>query len=219
MTLRQVAGTFDWSEPRHIQTLDLNICLGLIILICSSLRNCKRTRIQRSPKWQKLFSVNYKTIVWHYTNRVKGNGLIKSYWINWLDTRYDYQLEKAFNRQHGFLLNTLLVKDTSRTENMELSVRLNTLPFIYFETGGSNYSAELAFSLDILNEAYQYIDYVLEPYYEKTMLYTIDGTNAATFSIPHDMYDKKNNKWTFDKNLVIERFTNLVTKIKEVRWE
>lgn len=164
----------------------------------------------------KNVSVNYKKLAWHYTNHVLGRGLIKSYRVNWMGTRYDYTIEKALHRKHRYLSLFLIVKDTNRYETMELSTKMNVLPFLWFEAGGANYYANFAFPVDFVNEAFQYLELALENFTHRYELCITDSSNALTFTIPYKLYDQERHDWVFNRSELLNKFENLLIKIKEM---
>jgi hypothetical protein len=211
---------FDWSKPR-VQNLSGYEISKKVDFDCIDLLVVKE--LQKDANIQlteiaKQHNLNYKTLHWHYINHVKDK-IVKSYWINWLGTRYDFEADRALHRRHRYFGVSLLVKNVTTQENIDLSSKLNMLPFMFFEAGGRSYFSSLAFPVDFLNEAYAYLDEVLEPYTDRFELYCVDSTNAMTFTIPYNLYNQETQQWIFNKGELLEKFANMAMKIKEVRWD
>jgi hypothetical protein len=211
---------FDWSRPRIHNISGYEVSSEAYfdyvdLLIVKELQMDADTPL---AEMANKFGKNYKTVYWHYMNHVKGK-LIKSYWLNWLGTRYDYDADRALHRKHRYLMLSLLVKNITKQENSDLSSKLNMLPFLYFEEGGDHYFADFAFPVDFVNEAYAFLDEVLEPYSGRFEIFSLDSTNAMAFTLPYEMYNPEIQQWLFNKDELLNRFTNLIMKIKEVRWD
>jgi len=162
----------------------------------------------------KRLKINYKKLAWHYGRHVIRRGLIRSYRINWMGTRYDYKIEKALNRKHRYLEMVLLVKDIDEKERMNLISRMNPLPFLWFEAVGNNYFADLQFPVDSITEALEYLESVLRPFKGRYSYHTIDVTNALTFTISYQLYDESERRWNFNSEELLARFESLLLKIK-----
>lgn len=158
--------------------------------------------------------VNYKKLAWHYANHVLERKMIAGFSVNWMGTRYDYTLEKALHRRHRYFIVDLLVKDMSELELMTLRRNVDRLPFLWGESGGSNYFAEFAFPVDNVVEALQYLGDITQPVRERMNLYPIDQTEAARFTIPYKLYDATSKKWTFNSQELETKFNQLMLQIK-----
>lgn len=158
--------------------------------------------------------VNYKKLAWHHTTHVLARGLIPGYTVNWMGTRYDYNLEKALHRKHRYFAVDLLVKDLTELESMTLRQSISKIPFLWGEAGGRNYYAGFAIPVDNVVEGLQYIGNVTGSLRDRMRLYPIDQTEAARFTIPYKLYDVQTRKWAFNKAELTEKFENLILQIK-----
>jgi hypothetical protein len=159
--------------------------------------------------------VNYKKLAWHYSTHVVKRGLTRGYRVNWMGSRYDYKLERALHRQHRYVTVELLVRDTSQIEQIRLREMLNRLPFLWAEAGGRDYYAQLAFPVDVVNEGFQYLGKAVGDLRHKAQYFVIDVTNALGFTISYKLFDTTKKNWTFNRGDLINRFGNMMLKIKE----
>jgi len=158
--------------------------------------------------------VNYKTLTWHYRSHLVGNGLVKGYLVNWAGTRYDPKLEKAMHRRHRYMWLELLLTGLTETERMEIMAKVNQLPFVWFEAGGQNYFAQIAFPTETITEALSFVKNVTSSVRQKATWHFMDQANALRFTIVPSLYDKETKKWKFDKVELLSRFDKLVLEIK-----
>ena len=158
--------------------------------------------------------VNYKTLTWHYRNHVVDNGLLKGYSVNWAGTGYDPKLEKAMHRRHRYMWLELLVTNLTETERIELMARVNQLPFVWFEAGGHNYFAQIAFPIETMTEALSFIKNVTSPLRQRAVWHFMDQANALRFSITPSLYNQETGKWEFNRKELLGKFDRLVLEIK-----
>jgi len=158
--------------------------------------------------------MNYKTLTWHYRTHVVGANLLKGYLINWAGTRYDPKLEKALHRRHKYMWLELLVSGVTETERMELIAKVNQLPFVWFEAGGRDYYAQIAFPIETMTEALSFVKDITRPVRWKASWHFMDQANALRFSITPNLYDQEGKKWKFDQMELLSKFDRLVLEIK-----
>jgi DNA-binding Lrp family transcriptional regulator len=159
-------------------------------------------------------NINYKKLAWHHTAHVRGRKLLSGYTVNWMGTRYDYNLEKALHRKHRYFAIDFLVKDTNEFESMTLRHEMDRLPFLWSEGSGRNYFAELAVPVDYVVEGLQYLGNTARGVKEKMSLHAIDQTEAARFTIPYSLYDPATKRWMFDREELVKKFEKLIMQIK-----
>lgn len=158
--------------------------------------------------------INYKKLAWHHSAHVTARKLISGFTVNWMGTRYDYNLEKALHRKHRYFAVDFFVRGASDLEAMTLRRRIDRLPFLWGEAGGSNYFAEFAFPVDNVVEALQYIGGSAQGVKEKMSIYPIDQTEAARFTIAYHLFDAASKKWAFNPESLISKFEQLMVQIK-----
>ncbi|MDA4127308.1 MAG: transposase [Thaumarchaeota archaeon] len=158
--------------------------------------------------------VNYKTLTWHYRKHLIGNGLIKGYMVNWTGTRYDPKLERALHRRHRYMWLELMVSGVTETERMELMAKVNQLPFVWFEAGGQNYFAQIAFPMETMTEALSFVKDITSSVRQKASWHFMDQANALRFSIAPNLYDQETKKWKFDQMELLSKFDGLALEIK-----
>ncbi len=160
---------------------------------------------------------NYKRLVWHYNTHVLGLGLIKGFTVRWPGTKYDYKIDKVLHRQHRYFWIDLIVRGLSEVERMDLTSKINRLPFVWAEAGGKDYFVQLAFPVDFFTEAMQYIETILGRTRNRAELYIPDQTTALAFTISYKLYDQNAHKWVFDAAALENNFAELILEIKERR--
>jgi len=189
-----VKGKFDFVDLGLIKQLQIDSSASLI-------------------ETKEKLQVNYKTLTWHYRKHVVGN-LLKGYMVNWAGTRYDPKLEKALHRRHRYMWLELMVNNVTETERMELMGRVNQLPFVWFEAGGHDYYAQIAFPMETMTEALSFIKEATLSVRQKAIWHFMDQANALRFSITPGLYDEETKKWKFDQVELLKRFDQLVLEIK-----
>jgi len=159
-------------------------------------------------------NINYKKLAWHHTAHVCSQDLLRGYTVNWMGTRYDYNLEKVLHRKHRYFAVILLVKDASESEIMNLRQRIDRVPFLWSEAAGQNYFAEFAIPVDYVVEGLQYIGEAANSLKERMSIHAIDQTEAARFTLPYSMYDANTHRWMFDREELVRKFDKLILQIK-----
>lgn len=163
----------------------------------------------------KKLEINYKKVAWHHTTHVIGRGLIQGYRINWLGTRYDYKLDKALQRKHRYVILDVISRGIGDFDRMRLISQINRLPFVFAEATGPHYFANLGIPIDFMNEAMRYLGSVIAPVRDKSRYYIIDQEDGLSFSIPYKLYDESVENWIFNSDDLMDRFENLIVRIKE----
>ncbi len=194
------------SEKGRFDVLDLRILQELRIDANRSL-----IEIQENLKKNNL-DVNYKTLDWHYREHVLG--LIKSYAVNWMGTRYSFQSEKAMHRMHAYLGVNLIVRNITESEGMHLMGAMNSLPFQWCEAVGRNYFSQFAFPTENISEAFLYFEKALAPVKQRARYSIADQSDALSFTIEPSLYDERTRNWTFDREALTSRFAEMILQIK-----
>jgi hypothetical protein len=158
--------------------------------------------------------VNYKKLAWHHVTHVLDRKLLSGYTVNWMGTKYDYNLEKALHRKHRYFIVDVFVRNVTELESMTLRSNIAKLPFIWGEAGGPNYFAELALPIDSVVEGLQYLGNATRPVVDRTSIFPIDQTEAARFTVPYQLYDSASRKWKLDPQDLMARFDRLMVQIK-----
>jgi hypothetical protein len=159
--------------------------------------------------------VNYKKLAWHYTTHVMKRRLLSGYRVNWMGTSYDYAIEKALHRQHRYFAVNLAVRGVTEYETMSLRQAVDRLPFLWSEAVGANYFCEFAFPVDFVVEGLQYLTEAISRVKERTEIYTIDQSDAASFTISYSRFNQARKKWEFNLADLISRFDTLIVEIKK----
>ena len=159
--------------------------------------------------------VNYKKLAWHHTTHVLTHRMLSSYILNWMGTRYDYNLEKALHRKHRYFALDVFVRNVNEMELMTLRSSMNRIPFLWSEAAGRDYFAEFALPVDNVVEGLHYLGKVTSSVRTRTTLYPMDQTEAARFTVPYKLYDPTAKAWTFNEKELTQRFESLLLQIKE----
>ncbi len=159
----------------------------------------------------KELTMNYRTLNWHYTNHIMKRQLVKGYILRWMGTSYDYKAEKALQRAHRYFNVSVFIK---KPLSASLLSRINELPFLWSEGLAQNYyEFDFFFPVDVINECFQYLTDVLITVKEAVKVLILDQTNALSFSIPYHLYDPDRRRWSFQPEILLERFRELQIKI------
>ncbi len=158
--------------------------------------------------------VNYKKLAWHYTTHVMARRLLSGYKVNWMGTRYDYAIEKVLHRQHKYFAVILMINGVTEYQTMSLRQAFDRLPFLWFEAVGVNYYCEFAFPVDFVVEGLQYLTDAISGVKEKTEIYVIDQSDAASFTISYNRFSQTRKRWEFNLADLISRFETLIVEIK-----
>ena len=108
----------------------------------------------------------------------------------------------------------LLVSVLTESERLELLAKISRVPFLWLEAGGRNYFAQIAFPMETMTEALEFVKEIVSPTKEKAMWHFMDQANALRFSISLDLYDKDAGLWKFDRAELLNKFDKLVLEIK-----
>lgn len=158
--------------------------------------------------------VNYKKLAWHHTTHVLAKRMLSGFIVNWMGTKYDYNLDKALHRKHRYFAVDMFVRDLSELELMTLRSSVDRLPFLWGEAGGRNYFAEFAFPVDVVVEGLQYLGNITSSVKDRMRIYPIDQTEAVGFTIAYQMYSSGTREWTFNPQDLSARFDQLMVQIK-----
>ena len=198
------SATYTSSGPDKFDYVDLLIMKELQMDANKSLKEI-------SEKLQ----INYKKLAWHYSTHVLARRMLPGYAVNWMGTRYDYTLEKVLHRKHRYFAIDLFVRNVTELELMSLRHDITRLPFLWSEAAGRNYFAEFALPVDNVVEGLQYLGNITGGMKERTSLYPIDQTEAASFTIPYKVYDPDSKSWMFNEEELIQKFDRMLVEIKQ----
>jgi hypothetical protein len=213
---------FDWTskvEPSKDQLEESSAELTydkVDLLILKELqRDATRSisEIRDTIKADDGIDINYKTLAWHWIKHVQEKKMIRGYKLNWMGTRYDFAADKAKQRQHKYMLVAVFVKGVTKTEVASLRSEMNKLPFLWCEAMGENYHAQLAFPVEMVNDAYSFLETPISQFGSRATYHIMDQTNALTFTISYELFDNAQREWKMDVPDLVGRFQNLMMKI------
>lgn len=197
-------------EPFSVDKVDLLIMKELQVDSTRSL-----SEIREAIKTNNEIDINYKTLAWHWIRHVQEKRMINGYVLRWMGTRYDSTSEKAQHRRHRYVVVPILVHGVSDAERLNLMSEMNKVPFIWSEAVGSDYYAEFAFPVEMVNDAFTFLKAVIARFGDRAVYHLVDQTNSAGFTISYQLYDDGERKWRFEEQEILMRFKNLIVKIGE----
>lgn len=217
---------FDWSDPLPLDRETANAAVWdeaefdktdlLLVKELSKDGRQSLSEIQGAIKRVNGMEINYKTLVWHYTNHVLRRQLINGYNVQWHGVKYDFNAERKKLRPHGYLIVALTVRDVSNQERMALMGRLNRVPFLWSEGSGKDYYAQFAFPVENANEALEYLNEATRPFGSRANCTVLNQKEMLSFTIAHNLWDTENGRWTFEPEKILARFDNLVLTLQEI---
>jgi len=215
---------FDWTksvEPakdddsRHSEqfTFDKLDLLILKELQMDSSRSLSEMR--ESIKANNGEDINYKTLAWHWARHVQEKRMTNGYTLRWMGTTYDSVADRAKHRQHRYVAISVLVRGVSDQERVALIGEMNKLPFLWCEAAGKDYHAQLAFPVDMVNDAFSFLKDALAPFGPRATYSVLDQTNSLSFTLSYTLFDDQKRQWMFNGPELTNRFENLIIKIRE----
>jgi DNA-binding Lrp family transcriptional regulator len=159
--------------------------------------------------------INYKTLAWHWIKHVQEKKMIRGYRLNWMGTRYDFVADKPKQRPHKYVLVSVFVRDVNQAERASLRSEMNKVPFLWCEAVGDDYHAQLAFPVEMVNDAFSFLETPMSRFGDRASYHVMDQSNAINFSISYQLFDNSEREWKMDVPDLISRFQNLVLKIGE----
>jgi hypothetical protein len=213
---------FDWTrkvEPRkdEVEEPSAELTYDKVDLLILKELHTDATRsiseIRDAIKVADGIDINYKTLAWHWIKHVQEKKMIKGYRLNWMGTRYDFAAEKAKQRQHKYVMIAVFVKGVTQAERASLRSDMNKLPFLWCEAVGDDYHAQLAFPVEMVNDAFSFLETPMSRFGSRASYHVMDQTNALTFTITYQLFDNSEREWKMDVPDLISRFQNLVIRI------
>jgi hypothetical protein len=197
-------------EPFHFDKMDLLILKELQRDATRSL-----SEIRDAIKENDGIDINYKTLAWHWIRHVQEKRMLNGYALRWMGTRYDSVADKAKHRQHRYVMVPVFVKGVSDSERLALVAEMNQIPFLWCEAAGADYHAQLAFPVEMVNDAFSFLSTVVSQFGSRASYNIVDQTNSLGFVMPYQLFDDQQKKWSFQKMEVFNRFQSLIIKIRE----
>lgn len=197
-------------EPLTFDRLDLLILKELQGDATRSL-----SEIRESIKTNDGIDVNYKTLAWHWARHVQEKRMVQGYTLKWMGTNYDQVNDRAKHRQHKYVMIPVFVRKTTEMERMSLITELNRIPFLWCEAGGEDYHAQLAFPVEMMNDAFSFLHTVMAPFGDRASYHIMDQANSIGFTFPYQLFDDQKKEWAFADQELLARFESLIMKIKE----
>jgi DNA-binding Lrp family transcriptional regulator len=157
-------------------------------------------------------NVSLNALEFHRREHVEARGLIKGYRLVWQGTRYDFEQQRAVSRK-DYLELTILLEGGTRDEVTELTMLLNSTPFLWSEAYGEAYCAEIFVPTYEFAGLLAYLDRFVSKVCEKLRIFTMDQNQAVRFVIAYDLFDAESRKWQLDSRLVMRTMRRLAPSI------
>ncbi|MDA4121581.1 MAG: hypothetical protein OK456_00200 [Thaumarchaeota archaeon] len=171
------------------------------------------SEIRDKIKEEDGIDINYKTLAWHWIKHVQEKKMIKGYRLNWMGTSYDWAADKPKQRQHKYMIVAVFVKGVSQAERASIRSDMNRLPFLWCETAGEDYHCQLSFPVEMVNDAFSFLEGPIARFGSRASYHVMDQTNGLTFTISYQLFDGAERAWKMDVPDLVARFQNLAMKI------
>jgi DNA-binding Lrp family transcriptional regulator len=163
---------------------------------------------------QKETGINYKTLCFHSRAHVIGRRLLTGYRVNWMGTHYHQDERRSENRRHKYQRISIIVRDISESDIVELMGMTNAVPFLWWEAWGQNYYAQMAFPTETFSEAMLFLSKVLAPFKDRARWFLIDQSHSMAFPITPELFDEPTRKWKFDQAKTLAQVDQLLLRAR-----
>ncbi len=197
-------------EPFTFDNLDLLILKELQMDATRSL-----SEMRESIKTNNGLDINYKTLAWHWAKHVQEKRMLNGYTLRWMGTTYDQVADRGKHRQHKYIMISVLVRGVSDSERFSLIGKMNKVPFLWCEAAGADYHAQLAFPVETVNDAFDFLKDALDGFGPRATYGVMDQTNSFAFTLSYSLFDDEGRQWMFNGPELAAKFENLILKIGE----
>ena len=216
---------YDWSKPLPLEgagnpdptiSNEGEFDKTDLLLVKELSKNARRSLSEVRSAIRRIngIEINYKTLVWHYTNHVLHRRLVTGYSVGWSGLNYDFSADRKKLRPHGYLPVALIVRAVNESERMTLMGTLNRLPFLWSQGSGRDYYAQFAFPVENTNEALEYLNRFAKPFNGRATCHLLNQKEMLSFTIGHTLWDSANRGWTFEPARILARFEALLIKLR-----
>jgi hypothetical protein len=153
----------------------------------------------------------------HYLNHVEMRNLVRAYRVSWPGSRYDFERGKTITRKDHYVEATILLEGANKSENAELRVLLNRLPFLWSEAVGPNYCAEVFVPNHLYIGFLEYLEDFAGRVGEKMKVLVMDQDRALRFTISYKLFDAETKNWRLDRDGVNMVLDDLIKSTRTVR--
>lgn len=172
--------------------------------------DAKRTLTQMSGR----VGVPVRLLQFHYLNHVEGRNLVRAYRLSWPGLRYDFERGRPVTRKDRYVEATILLEGANRSENAELRVLLNRIPFLWSEAVEPNYCAEVFIPNDLYIGFLEYLEDFAGRVGEKMKVFVMDQDRALRFTISYQLFDAETKNWRIDQDSIDYMLDDLVARVK-----
>lgn len=158
--------------------------------------------------------VNLNALEFHYRDHVVARGLIQGYRLVWQGTDYDFEHDRSISQKETYIELTILLKEATPGEVLELMMLLNRTPFLWSEAQGSTYCAELFLPHYFYSQFLEYIDSFANKVGERLRIFNMDQSRAVRFVISYYLFDSESKEWKLDEDGVLKRLGSLTPTVK-----
>ena len=172
--------------------------------------DARRTLAQMSER----VAVPVRLLQFHYLNHVEGRNLVRAYRLSWPGSRYDYEHGRPVTRKDRYVEATILLEGATRSENAELRVLLNRIPFLWSEAFEPNYCAEVFIPNDLYIGFLEYLEDFAGRVGEKMKVFVMDQDRALRFTISYQLFDAETKNWRLEQDSIDGMLDDLVARVK-----
>ena len=151
--------------------------------------------------------VKLNALEFHYREHVQARGLISGYRLVWQGSRF----ERAWGvpGEDAYIELTILLNDSTRSEVAELMLLLRMTPFLWSESRGLTYCAEMFLPNYAYADFLKYIDKFANKAGQKLRIFVMDQSRAVRFVISYPLFHAESRKWQLDTRAVLRTLGRL----------
>jgi hypothetical protein len=159
--------------------------------------------------------INYKTLAWHWIKHVQEKKMINGYALRWTGTRHDSQTERTKDSHPRYVMVAVFVRAITDSERAALVGQMNRVPFLWCEAAGEDYYAQLAFPLEMVNDAFLFLKDVISGLGGRASYHVADQGDSIELALPYQMFDNQEKRWIFEEPELRARFESLLLEIRD----
>ncbi len=155
-----------------------------------------------------------RKVQWHTKKHVFGKHMVSGYRFRWMGENYQ-NAQNAVLRRYKYEIIAILGRglNTSRMKNMHNY--LTRLPVTFCEAiGAQNYYAMIALPLESIGDGINHINAKLASDDCNVIIVPTDQSNALTFTLPYERYDREKKRWVFNEGAFNEAFSMVTAAVK-----
>ncbi|MGA2663430.1 MAG: hypothetical protein ABSF83_00595 [Nitrososphaerales archaeon] len=143
-----------------------------------------------------------RTLEWHLRDHVVGRRLVTGYRFRWPGAVNPHA--EGRRRVRSLVTVELQVSDPSGRELLELRKAVQSVPFLWTERIGMDYTAQFHFPIEDIIPAYRFIAKAMEPFEDRSASYMLSRSEALEFPLWSELY-AGGEGWTLDEEGLVAR--------------